>query len=183
MNLENPQSQTLLPQVPIQYGENQSSVSSLLPAVSQEQSDGERELAKFASSAPSFFTTLPCLTSEDFEVVSRLMAVSDAKSKHCANTTIAVVGFAADFGPVGETEDGEVVESLRAHILCDDGKAIFTTSRGILKALRDGAKIYGKGRWEPAALLEIREVKAKRGDALIGIWRGRKQPLKTAKKA
>lgn len=102
------------------------------------------------------------------------MAASDAKSKHCAGTTIEAVGFAADYGVIGETEDGEAVEGLRAHILCADGKAIFTTSRGLLKALRDGARIYGLGRWDPPALLEVREVKGKRGDALIGVWRGRK---------
>lgn len=174
MNQENPQSHASSPPTQDQSGASQSNVLSRLPDQGRDESVGALALAAFASQAPSFFTTLPCVTPEDFETVSRLMAVSDAKSKHCANTTIEVVGFAADYGPVGETEDGEIVESLRAHILCADGKAIFTTSRGILKALRDGAKIYGSGRWEPAALLEIREVKGKRGDALIGVWRGRK---------
>jgi hypothetical protein len=57
---------------------------------------------------------------------------------------------------------------------CDDGVIITTTSNGMIRAFRDAMKIYGKGEWSPPALLEIRQVPSKRGDALIGVWRGRK---------
>lgn len=173
-NQESPQSPTLPVPVPNQSGPPPSSGYLPLPAVSQERSAEETALAKFSSDQPSFVTSLPMVTPEDFERVSALMAVSDAKSKNCANTTISVVGFAVDFGVVGENADGEIVEGLRGHILTDDGKSIFTTSTGLLKALRDGVKIFGRGLWSPPACLEIRQVPSKRGDALIGIWRGRK---------
>lgn len=183
MNPENPQSPSLLLPTQHPFGETPSSDSNLPQVVNQELSEGERALAAFASQQPSFVTSLPCSTSEDFERISVLMAVSDAKSKNCAGQTLAVIGFAADFGPVGETQDGEVIEGVRAHILLDDGKSIFTTSRGILKALRDGLMIFKHGLWSPPALLEIRQVSCKRGDALVGVWRGRKGIRKPAEKS
>lgn len=181
-NPANPQSQTLPVPVPNPSGQPPSSGFLPLPEVSQERSAEEVALAKFSSDQPSFVTSLPMVTPEDFERVSALMAVSDAKSKNCANTTIAVVGFAVDFGVVGENADGEIVEGLRGHVLTDDGKSIFTTSSGLLKALRDGVKIFGRGLWAPPAILEIRQVPSKRGDALIGIWRGRKGGKEKVKK-
>lgn len=174
MSQENQQSPASSSPIQNPSGTEQSQHSNLPQVVSQEQSDGERALAAFASQQPSFVSSLPMETSEDFERVSTLMAISDAKSKNCAGQTLAVVGFAVDFGPVGETQDGEIIEGVRAHILLDDGKSIFSTSRGIIKALRDGLMIFRRGLWTPPALLEIRQVASKRGDALVGVWRGRK---------
>jgi hypothetical protein len=173
MNQENQQSQQSCLPVPSPSGSLPSENSNLPVVASQDVSAEEAALRKFASAEPSFATSLPTVTSEDIERLSTLMAVSDAKTKNCAGQTLEVVGFAVDFGNVGETADGEVVEGLRGHMLLSNGKSVFTTSKGILKALRDGMKIYGSGLWTPPVLLEIRAVASKRGDALIGVWRGR----------
>lgn len=181
-NSESRQSQQSLRPIPPESGASPSSDSSLPAAASQERSAEGAALQKFASEEPAYATSLPCETAEDIERISVLIAVSDLKSKNCANTTISVVGFAVDYGPLGESEEGEIIEGIRGHMLLDDGRSVFTTSAGVLKALRVGIKVYGRGLWNPPALLEIREVKAKRGDALIGVWRGRKGGKDVARK-
>lgn len=174
MHQENQPSQFLPVAIPPNSGSEQSKSSQAqhLPAISTNVA--ALALADWAETESAFFTNLPMELPEDIERLSALMGVSDGKSKNYAGQTLALVGCAVDWGKHGENDDGEILEGLRAHLLCDDGKVIFTTSAGVLRALRMAMRCYGKGVWNPPILLELRSVPSKRGDALVGILRGRK---------
>lgn len=174
MSQENQQYQSLPATIQPSSGSEQSksSVPSNLPSLSANA--GALALADWADSESAFFTNLPMELPEDVERLSALMGVSDGKSKNFAGQTLALVGCAVDWGKHGENDDGEILEGLRAHMLLDDGKVVFTTSAGVLRALRMAMKCYGRGVWSPPILLELRSVPSKRGDALVGILRGRK---------
>src|ERR1022692_3765978 len=72
-------------------------------------------LAAWGNDQPSYLTNLPQVTEDEIVRVAALMAESTRKSKQCAGMTLPVVGFAIDYGPVGETADGEIVEGVRGH--------------------------------------------------------------------
>ena len=179
MSQENPQSLPSSLPATNQSGHSPQENLSESPHLPVNESDAGRELSQWSNDVPAYVTNLPTVTEDDVIRLSTLMAKSDRKSKNCVGATLAVAGFAIDFGPVGEADDGELIEGVRGHILLDDGTSVFTTSRGVLKALKMAAQTYRAGPWIPPVLIDIIAVPGKGGEALIGILRGRaKTPAK-----
>lgn len=115
-----------------------------------------------------FWTSLETTDIKGKMAVQKALGNSDYKAEDIAQVPFPVRDVVVHNVRI-ESDNGETVEAYRAVLISPDGKTVSFTSEGVIASLRSIFSIFGLPPWQPALLVQAKDVKTRRGYRTINL--------------